>query len=102
MAWKHRIPASVAEHVEIGRAIMAAEDAVLALLSYSRHFNAHECKRLFMSLDSLSKMKSRMENAMCQEHPYLPWPQAGAVYYGRGDVESDEHVRYILDEYGEG
>ena len=101
MSWKHRNPATVAEHVAIGAAIQDAEDAVHALLSYSRHFNANESKRLCMTLDSLSRLKSRMEGAMLQEHPHLPWPQASAVYYRSGDENAVEYVRYILDEYGD-
>ena len=101
MSWRYRNPATVAEHVAIGAAIKDAEDAVHALLSYSRHFNANESKRLCMTLNSLSRLKSRMENTMMQEHQHLPWPQASAVYYRDGDERSAEYVRYILDEYGD-
>jgi len=90
-----RKPTSMQEHYEIAAAIRDAESAVLHLLGYTRCFYANEDKRLCKTLNSLSMIKSRMEEEMFRDHPFLPreWTD---FYYGSQE-ECDELISDYID-----
>ena len=93
MSNKSRRPISIDEHREMGKRIKRAQHAILDVLQYSRHFYAKENDKMVRAINNLGLLKSRLEDVMFRDHPYLTNSVGFAVYYGDLDEGSAEGGR---------
>lgn len=81
MNMKSRKPIPMAEHREMGRRIKRAERAIGDVLDYSHRFYSVETDKLLRAENNLGRLKSRLEDVMFREHPYLTNEEGFAVYF---------------------
>ena len=96
MSKKSQKPISMQEHREMGIRIKKAEHAIHDVLQYSRHYYARETDKIIRSLSYFGLLKSRLEDVMFHDHPYLTNSEGFAVYYGElegGDEDGNNVSR---------
>ena len=89
MNMKSRKPIPMEEHREIGRRIKIAERAIGDVLKYSHRLYSAETDKLLRADKNLGLIKSRLEDVMFHEHPYLSNEEGFSVYYGDLDEGGD-------------
>lgn len=82
MNMKLRTSIPMSEHREMGESIKRAEKAIDDVLRHSYRFYATETDKLIRANRNLGLIKSRLEDVMFKEHPYLTNSEGFAVYYG--------------------